>query len=50
MLERFEVFKDIESMGAIEEYFLPKIDKFCQNIDKFEESNLEMRECIIKFD
>ena len=33
-----------------EEVFLPKINKFSNEIDKFEASNLEMREIIIKFD
>ena len=50
LLKRFNVFQEIESMGALEDYYLPKIDKFCCAIDAFEASNLEMRECIIKFD
>ena len=50
LLKRFNVFQEIESMGALEDHYLPKIDKFCGAIDAFEASNLEMRECIIKFD
>ena len=39
LLNRFNIFSDIESMTQLKNYFLPKIEKFCFNIDELEKNN-----------
>ena len=34
LLNRFNVFQEIESLGKIENYFLPKIESFSAKIDE----------------
>jgi len=48
--KRFDVFSDIETVKSMREVFMPKIKKFSDHIDHFHQSNLEMKECIKKFD
>ena len=50
LLWRFEVFREIECVGALENVYLPKIVKFANKIDELYASNLDIRDCIIKFD
>ena len=47
---RFEVFREIESVGALENHYLPKIEKFANKVDELYANNLDMRDCIIEFD
>ena len=50
LLDRFNVFQELESIGALENVFMPRVYKFCAEIDRFEESNMQMRDCIKKFE
>ena len=50
LLNRFNVFQELESIGQLENVFIPRVLKFCGEIDRFEESNMQMRECIKKFE
>lgn len=50
LLNRFNVFSEIESVGKLEHYYLPKLQEFMNQIAGLHESNAEVRESIIKFD
>ena len=50
LLERFDNFSEVETISKLQTHYLPKIDRFTKHIDKFQESNIEMRECIKKLD
>ena len=47
---RLNQFCEFENMKAIETVFLPKMVKFCGNIDHFENDNAQVKECVRKFD
>ena len=47
---RLNQFCEFENMHAIETVFLPKMVKFCDNIDHFENDNAQVKECVRKFD
>lgn len=47
---RLNGFAAIEHIDHLKNYFLPKIAKFSEQIDKFMHDNKNMRECIIRFD
>lgn len=50
LLGRFNVFTEVENIQKLEHLYMPRISKFCNDIGHYERSNLEMRECITKFD
>ena len=47
---RLDGFANIEHIDSLKNHFLPRIEKFSEEIDKFMSDNRAMRECIIKFD
>ena len=47
---RLNGFAEIEHIDHLKNYFLPKIAKFSEQIDKFIFDNKNMRECIVRFD
>ena len=50
LLERFEIFSDMETIDELNNKFLPKINLLYNNIEDNNEKNRELNECIIKFD
>lgn len=48
--KRLDAFASIEHIDQLKNFFLPKIEAFAKKIDKFEESNQSVRECIVRFD
>ena len=50
LLSRFDAFAEIECVMKLEETYLPKIKYFTDKIDELIESNVENKECIIRFD
>lgn len=47
---RFEVFSEIETIEKLNEHFLPKIKVFMGHLARFEESNIETRDCVRDLD
>ena len=50
LLERFDIFSDLENIKTLNEVFLPKIAAIYKHIGEMEASNNEMRDCISQFD
>ena len=50
LTKRFDTLREIETIGALENHYLPKIDRFAKHINKLEDNNDEMRECIKQFE
>lgn len=50
LLGRFNVFTEIENIDKLEHQYMPRIAKFDNHLTQFEQSNIEMRECISRFD
>ena len=50
LANRFNKFSEIETIDKLKEYYLPKMNKFCDHIDQFLESNIETRDCVRKLD
>ena len=48
--ERLDGFANIEHIDQLKNKFMPRIEKFSQEIDKFMADNESMRECILRFD
>ena len=50
LLKRFDVFSEIENIERLNHYLIPKLEKFSLKTDELLASNIEMRECVQKFD
>ena len=50
LLSRFDKFAEIECVMQLENTYLPKIKDFTDKINELIESNIENKECIIRFD
>jgi hypothetical protein len=48
--KRLDSFASIEHVKKLKDYFLPKIEAFSGKIDEFQEENMKVRECCIRFD
>lgn len=48
--ERLDGFANIEHIDQLKNKFMPRIEKFSVEIDKFMSDNESMRECILRFD
>ena len=48
--DRLNSFAQIEHIDQLKNFFLPKIKEFSNKIDEFEQSNDNVRECIVEFD
>ena len=48
--KRLDSFAELEHIDQLKNVLLPKVKNFGLKIDDFFESNIEMRECIKKFD
>lgn len=47
---RFNTFSDIENIDRLNKYLIPKLEKFSAKCDDLIESNIQMKECVQKFD
>ena len=50
LLRRFNVFSEIETIEKLNNFYLPKMQTFVAHIDRFEQSNIETRDCVQKLD
>ena len=48
--KRLDMITDMENIKELNDDFLPKIRQVILHINKMEQSNLEIRECIKQFD
>ena len=50
LLNRFNIFSGVENIKHFREHYVPKLEAWEQQIEDLLESNMEVRECIVKFD
>ena len=50
LTQRIDAFTQLEHIDQLQNYFLPKIERFGEQVDQFERENKDIMACIRKFD